>query len=69
MGSEVKSKGAVVSTVLSATSKKKFAKYAKSHRTSMAQILRDFVQEVLKDDDECCNNQRDTKGCKCQHNR
>ncbi len=55
MGTEVKSGGDRIIFVASKSLKKKFAKYAKEHRTSMSQVLRDFIQDCVKKKDVCSN--------------
>ena len=53
MGAEVKTKGERIHFVLAKSTKKQFLKYAKAHRMSVSQILRDFIQECINDENNC----------------
>lgn len=48
MSAEVKSKGVETKTVLSKSAHKKFKSHVKKHNVSMAQRIRDLIQQDLK---------------------
>jgi len=47
---EVKTGGVKVEAVLSASTKKRFQRICTKRKISMAQSIRDFVQDVVKED-------------------